>query len=121
MRKKRYVRAIITGALCLVFAGSLAGCVLAFGIFGITGDWDLNASWEGGGHEAEVLCFENDHSFSTDSGTSGTWAMTGDAITFSFTHGGSGTYEGMLSSDKRTMSGTMTGPSSTTGTWTAHR
>ena len=84
----------------------------------IVGDWALNYDWGCNGVDGtSTINFYSDGTFSTSSGSSGTWTQISDQVQWIFTSGT--TYDGTISNNY--MSGTMVSSTSTTGCWDATR
>ncbi|MCI5211385.1 MAG: hypothetical protein D3910_21960, partial [Candidatus Electrothrix sp. ATG2] len=86
----------------------------------VVGEWDVWYDWYcDGGPWMVQYQVNNDHTFSTGEGYDGTWALSGQQITFDY---GTGTiYVGTFNASCSSISGTMTAYTGNTGCFTASR
>jgi hypothetical protein len=83
----------------------------------IVGTWTLTYNW--GAPSTSSITFAANGTFSSSSGSTGTWALSGNAISWTYTSGTR--YVGTVNSSCTSMSGTMIAFDGSTGTWSATR
>jgi hypothetical protein len=105
-----------------IFNSTFDDCALAPNCTDLPGTWNISFHWTNSNPNATVLDIFPNRKVTSADGGAGTWNVTNNKATLTFTGGCKPTYTGTLSKDRLSLSGTMRCTTrSDGGTWNASK